>query len=336
VNGQSAQVGFGDSLQAHSLRAAAFAQDDWNLSPKWAAQAGLRWEGIATEGAGQDGLSHRNQSSVWTPLMHAVWKPDPKSQNQVRISLTRSYRSPTLGNLIGSTQLAKGVNSPTNPDREGNPELRPELATGIDLAFERYLPGGGMLSANVFRRQIQQLMRTVTVAQTQANGSVRYVAAPLNIGDAMTQGVELEAKFRLREIWSEAPALDLRANASLFQSRVKQVPGPNNRLDQQPGGTANAGADYKLPGLPYTVGSSLNWTPGYNTRLSDTQSLLQNAKHVVEAYALWQIDPNQRLRLSATNLAPHTMDSRSTVAGETAATVAQTYVSWRLQWEAKL
>jgi iron complex outermembrane receptor protein len=193
-----------------------------------------------------------------------------------------------------------------------------------------------MLSANVFRRQIQQLMRTVTVAQTQANGSVRYVAAPLNIGDAMTQGVELEAKFRLREIWSEAPALDLRANASLFQSRVKQVPGPNNRLDQQPGGTANAGADYKLPGLPYTVGSSLNWTPGYNTRLSDTQSLLQNAKHVMEAYALWQIDPNQRLRLSATNLAPHTMDSRSTVAGETAATVTQTYVSWRLQWEAKL
>jgi iron complex outermembrane receptor protein len=336
VNGQPALVGFGDDLHARSLRAALFAQDDWNLSPKWSAEAGLRWEGIATEGMGGDGVERRNQSSVWTPLMHAVWKPEPKSQDQVRISLTRSYRSPTLGNLIGSTRLSKGVNSPTNPDRTGNPELRPELATGIDLAYERYLPGGGMLSANVFRRQIEQLMRTVTVAQAQPDGSTRYVAQPLNVGNATTQGLELEAKFRLTEVWAQAPALDVRANASLFNSKVAQVPGPNNRLDQQPAGTANLGADYKLPGLPWTLGSSLNWTPAYATRLSDTQTLTQNVKRVIEAYALWQIDPTQRLRLSASNLAPQGMDSRSTVGDETATTLAQTFVSWRLQWEAKL
>jgi iron complex outermembrane receptor protein len=268
--------------------------------------------------------------------MHAVWKPEPKSQDQVRISLTRSYRSPTLGNLIGSTRLAKGVNSPTNPDRTGNPELRPELATGIDLAYERYLPGGGMLSANVFRRQIEQLMRTVTVAQAQPDGSTRYVAQPMNVGNAITQGLELEAKFRLTEVWAQAPAVDVRANASLFNSKVAQVPGPNNRLDQQPAGTANLGADYKLPGLPWTLGSSLNWTPGYSTRLSDTQTITLNAKRVIEAYALWQIDPTQRLRFSASNLAPQGMDSRSTVGDETATTLAQTFVSWRLQWEAKL
>ena len=59
-----------------------------------------------------------------------------------------------------------------------------------------------------------------------------------NIGDAVTQGLELEGKFRLSELWAEAPRIDVRANASFFRSRVKEVPGPDNRLDQQPDYTA--------------------------------------------------------------------------------------------------
>ena len=37
-------------------------------------------------------------------------------------------------------------NGPTTADSMGNPNLKPELATGMDLAFERYLPQGGVLS----------------------------------------------------------------------------------------------------------------------------------------------------------------------------------------------
>jgi outer membrane receptor for ferrienterochelin and colicins len=91
---------------------------------------------------------------------HAVWKPDPKSRDQIRLSLTRSYKAPTLQNLVARPVLssrypADGANTPTSPDRAGNPDLRPELATGIDVAFERYLPQGGVLSANLFHRRIQ-------------------------------------------------------------------------------------------------------------------------------------------------------------------------------------
>ena len=57
--------------------------------------------------------------------------------------------------------------------------------------------------------------------------------------------------------------IDLRGNASLFRSRVQQVPGPDNRLDQQPDYTVNLGADYRVVGLPVTLGGNLNWTPGY-------------------------------------------------------------------------
>jgi outer membrane receptor for ferrienterochelin and colicins len=216
--------------------------------------------------------------------------------------------------------------------------VQAELATGIDMAIERYLPGGGLLSANVFHRRIRNLIRSVTTLETPpwAGGSPRWVSRPQNIGDAITQGVELEAKFRASDMWAEAPSVDLRANASLFRSRVHSVPGPDNRLDQQPGGTANIGADYKWRGTPLTVGGNLNWNPSYTTRLSEDQFAYQGRKRVVDAYALWLFQPGLQLRLSASNLAPLDYASASTVDTETATTIARSCVNWQLRLEMKL
>ncbi|HEV8314525.1 MAG TPA: TonB-dependent receptor [Burkholderiaceae bacterium] len=345
-SGESAGEDTGGDLQATSQRVAAYAQDEWNLSPHWAAHAGLRWEGIVTRGEGVGEAPQRNRSSVWTPLLHAVWKPDPKGRDQVRISLTRSYRSPSLQNLIARPQISlrhpvPDPNTPTTADRAGNPALRPELATGIDIAVERYLSGGGVLSANVFQRRIRDLMRTLTTLETVPwSATPRWVARPQNIGAATTRGIELEAKFRLSEVIEQAPALDLRANASFFRSRVDSVPGPDNRLDQQPGATANLGADYRLRGTPLTVGGNLNWTPGYDTRLSETQSASQGRKRVFDAYALWVIQPGMQLRLSASNLGPEDYFTASAlddgVLRERAQTVTRSFVNWQLRLELKL
>src|SRR5436853_229279 len=83
--------------------------------------------------------------------------------------------------------------------------------------------------------RIRDLMRTLTTLEDVPGfPAPRYVARPQNVGNATTQGVELEAKFRLNELVDDAPAVDLRANVSLFNSTVDSVPGPNNRLDSQP------------------------------------------------------------------------------------------------------
>jgi outer membrane receptor for ferrienterochelin and colicins len=325
----------GDNLSARSLRTAAYSQDEWTLDPHWSAYAGLRWEGIRTESEAPSVARSDNLSSVWTPLLHAVWKPDPKGTDQVRMSLTRSYRSPALTSLIASSTVSKH-NSETSPDRLGNPDLKPELATGIDIAWERYLSGGGMVSVSAFRRDISDLMRTVTTAVTQSDGSVRYVAQPLNIGSAMTQGVEIDGKLRLSELWSDAPAVDLRANAALYDSRVKGVPGPHNRLDQQAAGSFNLGGDYRLAGLPLTLGGNVNWQPGYTTRLAGNQVARQNAKRVVDVYALYQFNASVRVRLTGSNLGPRVVDSESIVGDESVTTWSQSYVNWRLGLELRL
>jgi len=311
----------------------------------------LRWEGITTRGSGADGEQPSNRSSVWTPLLHAVWKPDPKGRDQIRMSLTRSYKAPTLGTLLGRPSLSfrfppPGANTPTSPDRAGNPNLKPELASGIDLAAERYLEAGGVLSANVFYRQIKDYMRNVTTLETVSWAPVqRWVSRAQNVGDATTQGLELEAKFRLSEVMADAPPLELRSNVAFFHSRVKSVPGPDNRLDQQPKMTANFGADYRFRGTPLTIGGNINYTPAYDTRLSEEQTAQIGLKRPFDAYALWTFKPGLALRLSATNWFPRnyltggSLDFESTpgtFTRETSRTVTSTFAQWQLRLEMKL
>jgi outer membrane receptor for ferrienterochelin and colicins len=342
---------FGENLEAQSSRSAAYVQDEWTVNPNWAAHAGLRWEGIYTQGTGADGEQPTNRSSVWTPLLHAVWKPDPKGRDQIRMSLTRSYKAPTLGSLLGRPSLSfrfpvPGANTPTSPDRAGNPNLKPELATGIDIAVERYLTAGGVLSANVFYRQISDYMRSVTTLETVSWAPVpRWVSRPQNVGDASTQGLELEAKFRLSEVMADAPPLELRSNVSFFRSHVKSVPGPNNRLDQQPDMTFNVGADYRFRGTPLSVGGNINYTPDYDTRLSDEQAALTGSKRVFDAYALWTFKPGLALRLSANNWLPRDYttggaldfeSSPGTFTRETSRTVTSSFTQWQLRLEMKL
>ena len=294
------------NIRARTQRWAAYSQDEWNINPNWSAHAGIRYESILTEGNNEEGQKS-NKSSVLTPLFHAVWKPLPESRDQIRMSLTKSYKSPTLNDLVGKTTLSRESNSPTRTDRISNPGLKPELAVGVDLAVERYLAGGGVLSANIFRRNISDLIRSVTTERYDtvwAPGQRRFVSSPTNVGDAITQGLELEAKFALNKMWTEALPIDVRSNLSFFNSKVLDVLGPNNRLDQQPKMTANLGADYRVRAMPLTVGGNMNINPDYTTRRSLQQWNYQGAKRVVDVYGVWKFSPATALRLTVSNLVP--------------------------------
>lgn len=335
VDGVVSDDNFGATYEARVRRVAAYVQDEWSVNRQWSAHAGLRWEGIGTRGESADGATD-NRSSVWSPLLHLMWRPEPRSRDQVRVSLTRSYRSPELSQLVGARWAAKGDNSPTNPDRAGNPDLRPELATGLDVALERYLPGGGMFSASVFHRRIQDLVRTVVSSQAQAGGGVRYVSQPRNLGRATSQGIELEAKFRLNELWAEAAATELRAGLSLYRSRVDGVAGPDNRLDQQADGSLTLGLDHKLTAWPVTLGGSLGYTPGYTTRIAQDQWVVRDDRRSLDLYAQWQVRPDLRWRLSVNNALARETQGSSTVGTETATTLSDGRTQWRLQLEMKL
>ena len=336
-NGVQTLTDFGDTLQARTLRLAAFAQDEWDWSKTFSFYFGVRWEGIQTRSdaplgtaaAGTNintntttpGIAEvNNRSSVLTPLAHMVWKLPDAPRDQVRLSLTRSYKSPTTAQLIARPSISNlypdksKTNEPTSPDRAGNALLKPELAWGLDLAFEHYLDAGGLLSTNLFVRKIDNLIRTVrTLEVVSWANAQRWVARPQNIGGAVSAGLELEAKFRAQDLWATDWPLSLRSNLSLMASRVDGVPGPNNRLDQQPRYTTNLGADWPLKGMPLTLGGNLNFTPSFVIQQLDSQVYRQGVKRVLDGYALWRISPEASLRLSVANASARDYATGSTL-----------------------
>ena len=311
-------INLNEDYNATVSRLALFAQDEWSISKQWSLYAGLRWEGLDTKSVGSTYAEVSNRSSVWSPILQTLWKLPGSKNDQVRLGLTRTYKAPDTSQLVPRRFISTD-NKQTNPDTTGNPALKPELAWGLDFSFEHYLPEGGMLSASVYMRKINDIVITKL---DFLDG--RWVSMPVNQGAATTKGVELEAKFPLRSVMDNAPSLDFRANVSFNWSDLNSVPGPNNRLDSQTPVSANVGADYKLDKLPLTLGLNYGYQGAGPVQVSAVQSRYSTPKRVVDVYGLWKFDAKTSLRISLSNVLHQDNVSSNSYIAPQGGTIVQT------------
>ncbi|WP_332877913.1 TonB-dependent receptor plug domain-containing protein [Massilia sp. S19_KUP03_FR1] len=300
IQRDSSSVGFpianlDQDFDATVARIAVFGQDEWSITKQWSVYLGLRWEAIRTRSAGADYSAVENTSSVWSPLFQTLYKLPSKS-DQLRLGLTRTYKAPVINQLIPRRFNAIN-NTATTPDQQGNPNLKPELAWGLDLAFEHTIEGGGLLSASTYLRRIDDNQRNNTAL---IDGT--WLSMPVNTGTAQAHGIELEAKFPLRHFYKTAPAIDVRANLTRNWSSLDAVPGPNNRLVSQTPVSANVGVDYKAGKLPLTMGATYTFTNGGPVRFSAQQFDYSTPKRVLDMYALVKFSAKNQLRVSLANL----------------------------------
>ena len=284
-----------EDYDATLKRLALFVQDEWNVTKQWSMYAGLRWEGLETRSSGNTFDTSTNRASVWSPLAQTLYKL-PDSRDQVRLALTRTFKAPAASSLI-PRRFTTPNNSQTDPDYRGNPDLKPELATGIDASYEHYWAEKALLSASVSVRRISDYTRQGLLVEDG-----RWIQTPVNDGDALTRSLELEAKFPLSAVLQDVPDIDLRASLARNWSRVDAVPGPDNRLDQQVPVSGTLGVDYKTPGGKLTTGTSFAFKNGGNVRVNVEQSRYQSVRRELDVYALWKLNPTYQLRLAATNL----------------------------------
>ena len=285
-----------ESYDAKVLRIAFFAQDEWEMTSRLSSYLGLRWEGIDTRDLGNSVASVHNRSGVWSPIVQGVWKLPGTEKDQLRGGLARTYRAPTVQELIPRRYIANN-NTATTPDFQGNPQLQPELAWGLDAAYEHYFTGGGVFSVSAFARRIDNV-----ILRSLGNVNGTFITQPANEGKASTRGIEVDTKANLRTFIPSAPSVDLRANLTIARSSVDFLPGPNNRLDSQTPLSGSAGFDYKATSLPVTYGASFTFKSGGPVVLSDTQAKYTTVRRNLDLYAVWTFSPSVKLRGTLSNL----------------------------------
>ena len=312
----------GQAFSAQVQKTALFVQDEWQLSPQWSATLGLRHENIATQSTGLD-VELRNTSAVLTPMLHLAYKLNASGKDLIRASLTRSYKAPDINALLarptpnGLYPDLSQSNTVLAADSMGNPALRPELATGLDMAYEKYLASGGLFSVGIFYREISDLVRGVTSLQTNPDYATapRWVSQARNFSSGRAAGLELELKGRAGELlpalFDTKLPLSLRAALNFYRSEVDTLPGPDNRLDGQQPWSGSFGMDYRFNTLPLTMGGNFAFTPDFVTRQSLSQTLDQGRSRSIDMFARWIVRENVSMRLALSNIAPLANESLS-------------------------
>lgn len=207
--------------QTHAL----YAQDKWQMSPKWALTLGGRaehWE--ASDGRNQTTLAgllrtanYKDQSETkFSPKLSLSFEPDIQT-NQAwgfRASLGQAFRFPTVGELF--QQQVQG-----NTLVENNPNLKEEEVISGELTAERRFENG-LIRASLFHETKLDALIGQTVGNGNAIpfGSGACLATTCsfiqNIDHVRTNGLEIST------IWENVGihGLDILANATFTDAEI--------------------------------------------------------------------------------------------------------------------
>ncbi|MCC2970699.1 TonB-dependent siderophore receptor [Massilia sp. IC2-476] len=321
-----------EDYRATVARSALFIQDEWDIDEHWSAYAGLRREDLRTTGAGNADAAVDVAAGAWSPVFQALFKPgkvDGKggARDQFRFALGRTYKAPNIVQLMPRRYTVDNNNSATNPDQQGNPRLRPELALAVDLAWERHMDGGAMLSISAFHKRI----RDITLVRIGESRGV-WTSMPENGGGATVRGIEFEGRT------TRGP-LSARVNLARNWSRLDSVPGPDNRIEGQPAYSGNLGLDYAAPGSRADLGGTWSYRAAAASRASALIFSDAGARRQLDLYAVWKQGAASRLRLSVADLLQRDYRERMVYEGSSLlarSTVYRVRPTWRLMWEQSL
>jgi outer membrane cobalamin receptor len=203
-----------------------------------------------------------------------------------------------------------GANTLDTADSAGNPYLLPERALGINLSYAHGFGAGSEAKIELYTRDITHKTGTELTLENVAWATVpRYVVRPANLGDATLRGINLEGRLVMRDIVKTAPDLDLQGSVGYAHSVLRDLPGPDNRLEGQLPWRAKLGVGYTPADMPVKLNLDANWLPADWFRNNLTQRTYQSHRFTLNASANWKLNAKQRLVFSAENLLPRDSDS---------------------------
>jgi TonB-dependent receptor len=106
----------------------------------------------------------------------------------------------------------------------GNPNLQPTTGQNFDLAFEDYLPNGGIISIALFDKEftnyiVPRIQRNITT-DPLSMGALADVTSFLNIGSAYARGVEADYHQKFVFLPKPLDGFGIEANVTVVDSRI--------------------------------------------------------------------------------------------------------------------
>ncbi|MBV8466428.1 MAG: TonB-dependent receptor [Burkholderiales bacterium] len=291
-----APIDTADIYQSQMHSYALYWQDAWQASERLSLYGGLRWEWLQTHSTGDTFATVDEAISTPCPTLQGVWKLSDTGRDQIRLALARSYNAPAIAKLVPRVYTSTN-NSAVEPDFQGNPQLRPEIGFGPDIAYEAFPADGVSLSVGAYARRIENYVR-----QDISQINRRWLIQPINAGDAHTHGVEMDFKLPVRLLLPTQASWVLSGNVTRNWSRVDQVPGPANRIARQTPWSGSLAADYTATSGRYAAGASYSYTAGGLVRTSPTLFADSARRDELSLYGLWKPKQGMQLKLSASNL----------------------------------
>lgn len=291
----------GDSDQqffSQVRRAAVYAQDDWTIGEAWSAYLGLRSERMDTFSHGTTYGGIHNHIRATSPIVQLLWKPRGRAADQVRVAIARTFKAPEIARLVPRPYVSYN-NTVFTPDGVGNPDLKPELAWGLDLSWEHDWKDGATLTVSAYRRTLTGVIRDVVMERNR-----RWILTPVNAGTAEAEGMTVEA----RTIWRGA---EIHASVSKNASRVHDLSGPGNVLADQSPSQLTFDIERKI-GKAWTLGGNYGFNQGLVAQDSPQAWTKLPDTHGIDVYALREITKKVRLRLSVNGVLHHAYAAQAT------------------------
>ncbi|MEC7120359.1 MAG: TonB-dependent receptor [Pseudomonadota bacterium] len=271
--------------QRHAL----YLEENWRLQRKHTLTVGLRQEWLD-----RSGLVDYQQSSL-SPVLAYRYQMNPAWSWQ--LGYNQSQRTPKTDDLLPTVSLATQADagSLNNPDRGGNPNLKPERIQALESVLGYNTADGGF-NLTVFQRDISDYIEKVVLLEQD-----RYVERPQNQANAEASGVELTGRWAMPQ--RNGHTLMLNGQISTLRAEIERLGQPNRRASDVAPYSASVGVSYQYQPWQWSNSLNLGYQPSYSRPVDDQPLIRQvNARTSLDISTTKRFKAGWALTLAGRNL----------------------------------
>jgi outer membrane receptor for ferrienterochelin and colicins len=259
-----------DSNQNQTLeeqRYAAYLEGSWRFTDRQTVTLGARQEWLE-----RSGLVDYSDSHLSPVLAHRF---DFNNQWSLQTNLSQAFRSPNSNSLLPTISYSTDADagSLNNPDRGGNPFLKPEQINAFESTLGYNTAAGGINLTGYYREVDDYIERVVNLEGD------RYVQRPTNQNSATTYGVELSGRYAIKQT-EAGHSFMVNAQVSTVRAKIDLDNGGERLASGVAPYSASAGVSYNYQPWQLATSMNLSYTPAF-TRPVDNQPYVQNSNERV-------------------------------------------------------